>query len=784
MNTNIVLLKFNNYYNRKVRYYSSLSDYLDYEYTVRPGVNFIPNDGVTTELIVNAGDLLDFDYNYLLLVVQEGTGFSTDSIIKQRWFILDAKRTRNGQYRLSLKRDSIVDYIEALRNATLNIHRKKITSVNDIAIYNREQFTFNQIKQSENILQDNLHSPWIVGYYTKKDTPESITVTAPTSSNENIISIADITDLPVYQYNNSTFNWVFDNTMMVDVATGNTGNPNVYGTTINIKKNSLTSNAFVSNPLIKLFVTPAITNDNSNALKTAMMNSMSNVQGQITLFEKLITDEGTGYTSTNYYTEYNNKYYYDTSTSKLWKVKITFNTVGATGTHTASENTKNDINAYIRNNCSFTYNGTNHQYDSNLSTYGNIHYQLFYYIYNVVFEEQNIDTLTITIPDNANDLVDEGGYCMFAVPYHSIVVNDGTDTTTEENNYGLISRLALKLGSQLKDLQLLPYCPLNENISNSKLDITALTEGIDYNWIKDSSNVKKSIVVFPKIANFSFNISYTINVPNTAKEFKIMNETSFARLVSPNGASVFEFKPTMNNGVTLFNVDCTYKPFNPYIKLNPDFKNLYGSDFNDYQGLICQGDFSLPYTQSQWEEYQINNKNYLNAFNRELDSMDKQFNLGRVSSGIASAIGATGHGIAAGLLGGPVLGGIVGVGSAIGAGADLGIQTAQYSEQKSLKQDMFNFNIDNIKARPNTIAKVSAIDYNNKLYPYIEIYDCTDNEKELLGNYLDLFGYNYNRIGYLQEDGYIQADIVLIDDTLDQHITSDINNELLQGVRF
>lgn len=60
--------------------------------------------------------------------------------------------------------------------------------------------------------------------------------------------------------------------------------------------------------------------------------------------------------------------------------------------------------------------------------------------------------------------------------------------------------------------------------------------------------------------------------------YKITNETQLVRLCSPNWGSMFEFSLAKNNGVSKFNIDYTYKPYQPYIHINPDFKNLYGSD--------------------------------------------------------------------------------------------------------------------------------------------------------------------------------------------------------------
>lgn len=54
---NILLLRgFNNYFNRIVKKYSTLQDYRDnsYSYLDLSNINFNPNDGVTTALVIGS----------------------------------------------------------------------------------------------------------------------------------------------------------------------------------------------------------------------------------------------------------------------------------------------------------------------------------------------------------------------------------------------------------------------------------------------------------------------------------------------------------------------------------------------------------------------------------------------------------------------------------------------------------------------------------------------------------------------------------------------------------
>ena len=66
----LILLHFNNYFNRKLKKLESVDDYLssDSEYVIFQNFNFNPNDGVETEVVVGAKYLKANDsFDYLLV---------------------------------------------------------------------------------------------------------------------------------------------------------------------------------------------------------------------------------------------------------------------------------------------------------------------------------------------------------------------------------------------------------------------------------------------------------------------------------------------------------------------------------------------------------------------------------------------------------------------------------------------------------------------------------------------------------------------------------------------
>jgi len=271
---------------------------------------------------------------------------------------------------------------------------------------------------------------------------------------------------------------------------------------------------------------------------------------------------------------------------------------------------------------------------------------------------------------------------------------------------------------------------------------------------------------------------------------KVINQCDTYRLCSPNYASIFEFNLLKTGSITKFNVDCTYKPYSPYIHINPNWSKLYGEDYDDTRGLICQGDFSLPIINDQWINYQIQNKNYLNSFNRQIDSIELQNKYAKQSDIINASVGAV-----QGAMSGAAIGGVAGaVGggllSAAAGAQDVYINEKLRNDALDLTKDQFNYSLDNIKSLPNTLARVGAFDYNNKLFPILEYYSCSEQEKEIFKNKMLYNGMTIMRVDKINSfsignKNYVKGKLIRCE-TLDEatHEFNTIANELNKGAYF
>ena len=281
---------------------------------------------------------------------------------------------------------------------------------------------------------------------------------------------------------------------------------------------------------------------------------------------------------------------------------------------------------------------------------------------------------------------------------------------------------------------------------------------------------------------------------------KIDSNCDLYRLVSPNYQGSFDFNVARNGGsVEFFTAYCTYKPYTPFIKVSPNLYYMYGSDYNDNRGLICGGDFSLPRANSAWQSYQLQNKNYQNIFNREIQNLEFMQSIERRNQIVTGAVGilsdvakgTAGGAIASGNPIGAIVGGTVaGVASTVGYGIDIDTLARTQRETKQLAIDKFNYQLGNIKALPYTLTKVGAFDISSKIFPILEYYTCTDKEKQALKDKIKWESMTVMRIGTLSEFmnfngqlNYFKGELIRNDAIADDtHVVNAIYEELLKGV--
>lgn len=794
----VYLLKYNNYYNRIVKKEENLADYLQDAYLLASfdNVNFVDSDGVDTTYLCNTQESPDY------VVVANG------NVILHRWFVIERTIMRNGQYRFSLHRDLIVDSYDAIVNAPCFIEKAKLQN-NDPFIFNKEDMTFNQIKTSEYALKDKTGCAWVVGYIPKdafKGDEASRTV-----KGDVILQGGATSDINVDSLQNWEYNQYAEGTGFKGAFTGNTlyaiyasstvsgfqqNGAFIAGIYQDESKPTYTSN---SNPNIPGM--PKVESSTSGfqlnvpstheqAVKSYREQVWKNVTGLQGELKKAV---GTAYPSEEVdFKNLNGKIIYE-STTGLYRRVIVHQTPKNNNILNITSNYPT-LRFLMNSNCN--KEGTNWSL-SGTPDANSFKAQYSYIEYTITYEQIfSKATVTISDPDNRYHLEDQP-YDMFCIPYSDDlqIYKNGAEFVKSNKSIAvnMATQIAAATGSaNVYDVQLLPYCPARYCIlDNGTFDIqNAKVDTIK----KEGEESAIGVILWVTTSAFTLDIHHEISV----EDAKIESQTDMWRLTSPNFNGQFEFNAAKNGGVRSFNVDCNYKPFNPYIHINPNFGLLYGQDFNDARGLICGGDFSLPQISNAWANYQLNNKNYQAIFDRQIQNMEVNNRVQRIREITGAALGSAQAGIGGAVSGsmfGPVgaaVGGVASMAASAGGGAaDVALNDQLRNEALDYKRDMFGYELGNIQALPTSITKTSAFTYNNKIFPILEYYTCTDKEKQALKDKIKYNGMTVMRIGTIGEflgDGelqYIKGRIIRIDGIEDDfHYLKAIAEEIFKGAFF
>lgn len=770
MKSTLYVLKYNNYFNRLFKRENTLSDYLTNDYLQYTDINFVPNDGVNTGIVLPIQDYNDYDY---LLVVE-------NNIIISRWFIVDSKRTRTNQYQLSLKRDTLVDYYDDIKDDYLYVDKAILPKSNTL-IFNEENMSFNQIKKAEFPLKDTSGCAWICGYVAlpKADGTNTFNIDIKYSDKDYDLETASLTSWPFYKY--------------------------------------VTSNSLTSVPLSRLFFDVKV-ND-------SYIGGIMGTQGDgFWAYQSTVTNPSTNYyVSTGKYlkpsdiiynfTKQASKVPYDLNSYLNILTKAEYDSILALDgkrLKDTSSNTYYNISIvkdtkYVETDVTGTLKSTiDSNFDKTVAT-GTGDIKLHYLGNSVRIVLSQLKNATLKLDLSKSAVLEDAPYMMFCIPYGDsvrILPTSGDAYIMSKSvaiNAGI--SIAKALGTQVYDVQLLPYNPMDwivkKGTTNTLIDNDPTNE---LNHIK-SGNETIGLIYWSTISNFTKTITKLI-YKNTQEEdnitFKVNSSTQLYRICSPNYNGYFDWNPRKNNqnfyddGTLSFNIDCTYKPYTPYIHVSPIFNNyMYGSDFRDSRGLICGGDFSLTIVNDSWSQYQITNKNYQNIFDREIQHLDFTNNIAKTQD-ILNAISATVTGGASGAVAGSVAGGpvtAIGTGlTAAASGALMGMadyyqNQAIRKEDKDYKIDMYNYQLGNIKAQPYSLTKVSSQSYNYKIFPFIEFYDCTDEEKLMMRNKIKYDGMTVQSIYKLSDftTGFLKGKPIRLSLNA-AHESVDIYNELSKGI--
>lgn len=789
------LERFNNYFNRKLIRKETLEDYQDSsaDYFIPVGANgamtpfdFNPNDNITTEIIVND---VPFDPDYFLLL-------DADEKIVSRWFVLEQKRNRKGQWLYFLRRDVLADSFNDLLQSPVYVERGVINDIASPLLLNNEDLRVNQIKKKEILLKDQSLSPWLVLYLKKGVVGTGgISATVNVEQNDDFVYLkltTPITQWQYYQY--LTNDYKVNDDSLIEIQYHDALNNCYY----KINENASSS---LKGVLTTIFTPWPPSNLDLNVEEAT--NQKSKLDNQlIPNINTLMTTANTefSYAKENVLLQFNGKIIKD-SDGKYWQVGVSRLTSGKTK-HKVTNADSPSLKASLTNywNLAFGQSATpnNDAFKFEVQWSG---WRIS------LTERKDFETTFDFSAYTGKGTQDSSLFDAICMPYGEVNIYGSGGlidiTTNKDRSMMIMNSIARTLTENyVLDFQILPFCPcqnLLRSIDN-KVHISYKTdtciEGI-------YSGQTTDLIIVCDTANITLDVSQSIkitdntDVPSVFK-MKYINDCSLVRLCSPNYNGVFEMSLAKNGGsIEYFNVDMTLRPFNPYIHVNPNFKFLYGEDFNDVRGLVCGGDFSLGIINDAWNSYEIQNKNYQAIFDRQIQNIDvnNAINLQEATWGaVAGTVTGTASGaVAGGMVGagyGAIAGAVVGgVASGIGGAMDLANLQKRQQEARNYAIDNYNLSLGNIRALPYSITKTSALTYNNKLFVFVEIYECSDEEKEAYYEKLKYNGMSVRKISninnFISQDNsnYFRGRLIRNESiSEDNHYFEILNEEMMKGV--
>lgn len=794
MNNLYFLIGYNNYYNRKLKRSANLRAYLNEakSYIELPNcLNFTPGDGVNTTHVLNDLGHLSVTAdvpNYMILTDDAGN-------IQQRWFVIDCNRTRSGQYFCQLHRDVLVETYDAWKEAPVFVE-KAILNNKDSAIFNHENMTFSQIKKTkDDLITDKTGIPWIVGYGNFKNITD---VTTWGSSSSQVPTSAELVNINELRE------------LYSEPAKEHTSYGNIYTTACIDGGYNVATFSYKGSISTSITDLPGDEYDELKHHTYGLFSNWSgqNVQAQLKSrfdaavlgsggFDQIFRNMQIGEQSeVRTYLEVDNKYYKDIDSGLFYKGIVTRTPVtrkqrlysyepGYWQLYEAIKNVPDAINGMYLN--AERDRSQAFEFDVSLVEYS------------VRFE--SVGQMGGTIDFRSARELNDAPYSMFFMPYGDTYIHTltsgtiawGSKTTNMMTATGIAQ--ALKESGYIYDIQVLPYCPV-QNFVTYHGEYIVPTNKLDVRTVYNQEGYPETYIAFAEQSSGKFTPSLIIDDTYKLNK-KTTYETTKMRLCSPNQTSIFEFSPTMNSDWLEFDVEYTYKPYSPYIHIHPKFAGMYGLDQpEDQRGLVCSGDFSIDMVNDQWATYQLNNVNYQRAFDREISSMELRNEYSRnreLDNAFANVLGA-----AQGISNNPLTAGTNALAVAGRSAEDIFQNEVLRNDTLDLKNDMFGYALGNIQARPLTLSKLSGFNINSRYMPYIEYYECTDEEFKALERKImyngmtvmridtpsNFFGNRFvsSEIGY-SPFNYFKGQLIQLElDGEDYHFVNTIADELNKGV--
>ena len=227
----------------------------------------------------------------------------------------------------------------------------------------------------------------------------------------------------------------------------------------------------------------------------------------------------------------------------------------------------------------------------------------------------------------------------------------------------------------------------------------------------------------------------------------------------------------------------------------------YDSDLRGSQP--SSNGFECSLSSNAFESYKRQNSNYQQIFALQQEELRKQHSVERVNEKTAKTINTI-TATAMGAIGGANIGGIFGsIGKGIGAvsgGITSGSVVGHYMDkqykaneelreyEQTLQKHMFDLEIGTIKNLPNAISRISSFNeiIMRDFWYVVEIYECSEKEKEIVDNFIEKYAYGIGVFDYLikyQKDGwFLRSTLVSSNYPVNLHLIAE--KEFMGGIYY
>ena len=822
----VYFYKFNNYYNRIIKKYDTIVEYGDYLYK-QENCNFVHGDGVNSSFTYNKPSTDTQTPDYVIVSDYNGN--------LSRWFVTNSFKLRDRQDSLTLRRDLIADYYSDIVKHSPCLIRKGYVNNESPFIFNDEGVKYNKIKQSETLIKDNSNCSYIVGFFANNAFNSDTTVNGTVKDQEADYYFDTLADFTYKNYVQGAGN---NHTESARIAKNNNFSGRIYyalkfsarranhtSTQRNIEffinHNGLNKPSGVSSVYATQYSNKPIFYDTNSMSNNCRVEATAGGATEVSTDFALIFDNYINtfvsrinlnnsnlISDTKTALQINESRYADLQQYVGKKIKIG-STIYECSWGTENETTR-DVN-YSTYTSSYVWNGIDMVFnsyqpsDTDLSNTIPPNYTLRYVAWNTKDYEgiadeiraicvtqdkylvltEAVSNITTQVQATANRThLSEQPYDMFMMINES-EVNYKVGVTDYVSNHEVNMNMAIAIcqsaGSGSYDIQVVPFNPMQGTIL---ADGTLNFYNFDTHEIKDADNNVVGHYIMCNTADLKLTLNKDELKFNPSDYKKDYNLKEY-RLCSPNQETIFEFSPSLNGGITTWEITANYRPYTSYIKIQPTWNSLYGeSEYNnltDFRGLVYNSSLCVTQLNDAYSNYLSNNKNFQQLFDNQINTLTKTQNI--ELSAMEETLGLRSFT-------GMPIGSILRV---IGGSKDIEMQRELNNVALSKMQTDFNYQMDNIKSMPHTIKKMTAINGDTRIFPFIEVYSCSSTEEQSFELKMQYTGYTIMTTGFiysfLKEEGetFIQADLIRLDlsrseETADNHIAVEIANELAKGV--